>query len=227
MFAIKNNLDGSEKYKARFVAKAHSQKLGVDYKETFSPTVNLTGIRVLMQKAAQENLIVHQMDVKMASLNAPIDCEIYIEQPEGYEVKAQTDEKLVYRLERSRDGLKQSGRNWNKVLHDYLTGNHFVQNQADHCIYSKETGCEKVILAIWIDDLVIAASDEHAWTTVKNMLAARFKMKVWGKLGHFFGIDFKQSDDCVTLSQSKYVGKILERYNMQDCKPRSTPCEQN
>lgn len=71
--------------KARFVAKGYSQQLGIDYGETFSPTANLTSIRVLLQKAAQENLLLHQMDVKTAYLHAPIDYEIYIDQPEGYE----------------------------------------------------------------------------------------------------------------------------------------------
>ena len=51
-------------------------------------------------------------------------------------------------------------------------------------------------------------------------------MKDLGKLRLFLGIDFNQSDDCVTMSQAKYVEKILERFNRQDCKPRSTPCEQ-
>ena len=58
------------------------------------------------------------------------------------------------------------------------------------------------------------------------MLTARFKMKDLGKLRLFLGIDFNQSDDCVTMSQAKYVEKILESFYMQDCKPRSTPCEQ-
>lgn len=60
----------------------------------------------------------------------------------------------------------------------------------------------------------------------KDMLTARFKMKDLSKLRHFLGIDFEQSNNCVTMLQAKYVGKILERFNMQDCKPRSTPCEQ-
>ncbi len=109
VYAIKNNIDGSEKCKARYVAKGYSQKRGVDYEETFSPTANLTSIRVIIQKAVQENLILHHMDVKTAYLNAPIDQEIYIEQPEGYEVKSGTNAKLVCRLERSLYGLKLCG----------------------------------------------------------------------------------------------------------------------
>ena len=226
VYAIKTDVDGSEKYKARYVAKGYSQKMGVDYGETFSPTANMTSVRVLMQKAAQENLILHQMDVKTAYLNAPIDCEIYMEQPEAYEERSQTDSKLVCKIEKSLYGLKPSGRNWNKLLHDHLTENYFTQNQADHCVYTRETEHEKVIVIIWVDDLLIAASNEEAMKVTKDMLTARFKMKDLGKLKHFLGIDFEQTGNCVTMSQAKYVEKILDRFNMQDCKARSTPCEQ-
>lgn len=57
---------------------------GVDYKETFDPTANLPPVRALLQIAAQHDLILHQMDVKTAYLNAPIDCEIYMDQAEGF-----------------------------------------------------------------------------------------------------------------------------------------------
>lgn len=46
--------------------RAYSQKMDEDYEETFSPTASLMSIRVVMQKAAQEDLILHQMDVKTA-----------------------------------------------------------------------------------------------------------------------------------------------------------------
>ena len=57
---------------------------GIDYGETFSPTANITSIRILMQMVEQYDLIVHQMDVTTAFLHAPIDYEIFVEQPEGF-----------------------------------------------------------------------------------------------------------------------------------------------
>ncbi len=101
-----------------------------------------------------------------------------------------------------------------------------MQNQADYCVYTWETANEKVIIVIWVDDLLIVASDENVLRRVKDMLTERFQMKDLGKLRHFLGVDFNQSDNCVRMSQAKYVTKILQRFNMQDCKPRSTPCEQ-
>ncbi|KAL1263577.1 hypothetical protein QQF64_006316 [Cirrhinus molitorella] len=94
VYTLKRDIDGSEKYKARFVAKGYSQRLGTDYDETFSPTADLTSVRVVMQKAVQENLILQQMDVETAYLHAPIDHEVYVEQPEGYEQKSETGEML-------------------------------------------------------------------------------------------------------------------------------------
>ena len=90
VYTLKSNTDGSDKCKARFVAKGYSQKQGIDYEETFSPTADMTTVRVVMKKAVQEDLVLHQMDVKTAYLHAPIDCEVYLEQPEGYEEKSKT-----------------------------------------------------------------------------------------------------------------------------------------
>ena len=120
MFTVKENSDGSESYKAKYVG--FSQVQGIDYKETFTPTANITSIRRLMQIAAQHDLILHQMDVKIAYLNAPIDCEIYMEQAEGFEVQREKG-RLIYKLNKSLYGLKQSGRNWNSLLHSYLQAN--------------------------------------------------------------------------------------------------------
>lgn len=74
------------------MAKGYSQVAGIDYTETFSPTASMTSVRSLMQLAAQYSLDLHQMDVKTAYLHAPIDCEVYMEQPEGFEVKSEAGE---------------------------------------------------------------------------------------------------------------------------------------
>ena len=76
-----------------------------------------------------ENLLIHQMDVKTAYLHAPIDYDIYINPPEGYE---ETDDGQLYKLEKSHYGL-------NQILHDCLTNDGYTQNPADHCVYTKES----------------------------------------------------------------------------------------
>ena len=224
VYSIKGDIDGHDQYKARFVAKGYSQRAGIDYGEMFSPTANFTSVRVVIQKAAQDNLILHQMDVKTAYLHAPIDRDIYMEQPEGYEKEGG---ELVCKLEKSIYGLKQSGRNWNEMLHTCLVDDYFIQNPTDHCVYSKDSReAGKVIIVIWVDDLIIAASNRESLKAVKSMLSTRFKMKDLGSLKYFLGMDFSQSDGCVKVSQKRYVEKILERFDMQECRIRETPCDQ-
>lgn len=224
VYAVKEN-PVETIYKARYVAKGYSQLAGLDYNETFSPTADMTSVRVLMQLAVQYSLELHQMDVKTAYLHAPIDCEIYMEQPEGFEVKSERGEKLVCKLNKSLYGLKQSGRNWNKMLHDFLIENGFVQNTADYCVYCKTVGNERIILIIWVDDLLLATSDVEMLSEVKEMLGTKFKIKDLGRLKHFLGIDFAQTKGEVKMNQKKYITKILDRFDMTHCKPRTTPCE--
>ena len=88
LFKIKHVVDGSiEKYKARFVAHGFSQKEGIDYEETFSPVARYTSIRTIISLAAKMKWKLHQMDVKTTFLNGVIKEEVYIEQPQGFEVE--------------------------------------------------------------------------------------------------------------------------------------------
>ena len=82
VYSVKDNPNGNILHKARFVAKGYSQVQGSDYKDTFSPTAKMSTVRMIMQIAAEQDLMVHHLDVKTAYLNAPIDCEVYIHQPE-------------------------------------------------------------------------------------------------------------------------------------------------
>ena len=85
--------------KARLVAKGYAQIPNIDYHKTFSPTSKITSIRTLMQIATQYNLVVHQLDVKSAYLNAPIDCNLYMEKAKGYEIECKNSNRnLVYKL---------------------------------------------------------------------------------------------------------------------------------
>ena len=225
VYAIKLHPNGEEKYKARFVAKGYSQAPDIHYHETFSPTARITSVRMLMQLAIQKGMVVHQMDVKTAYLNAPMDCELYIEQPDGYERKGSNGEKLVCKLKKSLYGLKQSGRNWNCLLHGYLTQEGFVQSLADPCVYVKSTEFGQVIAIVWVDDIIIAGSNTDVLKKAKGSLMMRFKMKDLGVLSWILGIQFKCENDCIEMSQSKFVEKIMERFNMSDCRPKAVPRE--
>ena len=71
VYSIKSDPGGNTMHKARFVAKGYSQVLGSDYFDTFSPTAKITTIRMMMQISAENNLLVHQLDVKDCIFECP------------------------------------------------------------------------------------------------------------------------------------------------------------
>ena len=97
IFKIKHATDGSvEKYKVRFVARGFSQKEGIDYDETFALVACFTSIHTIIALAAAMGWKLFQMDVKTTFLNGEIEEEVYIEQPEEFEVHGK--ETYVCRL---------------------------------------------------------------------------------------------------------------------------------
>jgi hypothetical protein len=227
VFAVKIGPNSEQKFKARYVAKGYLQIENIDYKETFSPTARITSVRMLMQLSIQSDYVVHQMDVKTAYLNADIDCEIYVEQPDGFVKNNKRGEKLVCKLKKSLYGLKQSGRNWNTVLHSFLLSLKFEQSLCDHCVYVKSENESKVIIIVWVDDLIVAANDLNTVNEIKCSLSHKFKMKDLGQLSWFLGIEFKFEDACIKMNQTKYLEAILLRFKMTDCNPKSIPCDIN
>ena len=182
--------------------------------------------RILMQIAADQNLIIHQMDVKTAYLNAEIDTDIYLQQPEGYEIRAEDGSELVFRLNRSIYGLKQSGRNWNQLLHSFLEKNGFKRNPVDYCVYTKHDQDGLSIVIIWADDILIAASNRDILAQFKEMMKGEFKMKDFGEISYFLSITFDQRPNEISMDQTRFITNLLEKFSMSACKPRSTPCEQ-
>jgi hypothetical protein len=117
LYKIKHVADGSiEKFKARFVARGFSQREGVDYEETFAPVARYTSIRAVMSLVSFMGWRIHQMDVKTTFLNGIIEEEVYIEQPQGFEVSGK--ESHVCRLKKALYGLKQAPRAWYSRMMD-------------------------------------------------------------------------------------------------------------
>ena len=224
VYAIKSGPEGAKRYKARFVARGFTQEHSIDYDETFSPTAQMTSLRTFLQVAANKKLEVHSMDVKTAFLNADIDYEIYVKQPEGYEV-TKGDKPLYCKLKKSLYGLKQSSRMWNRNIHLYLMSNGFKQSSVDHCIYTKHDGKDFIMLLLWVDDILIASSSKELLNAFKTLLKAKYKMSDLGVLRWFLGITFEITNEFIKMDQSIYVSKMLNRFGLNDAKPVTSPCD--
>ena len=127
-WAFKRKYDSGgnmKQHKGRLVAQGFLQKHGVDYDETVCPVVRLDSVRTVITLAAKHDLKLHQLDITTAFLNGELNEDIYMKQPEGFQVKGK--EHLVCKLNRSLYGLKQSPRCWNEALNSQLKEMHFKQ----------------------------------------------------------------------------------------------------
>ena len=104
---VKRNQDGSiNKYKVRLVILGNMQVEGMDYSETFAPVMKYQSLRTILPLACEENMHVHQMDVKTAFLNGELEEEVYMEQPDFLVEKKSKDK--VWKLKKALYGLKQA-----------------------------------------------------------------------------------------------------------------------
>ena len=220
VYKCKIGSDGSVvRYKARLVAKGFSQREGLDYGEVFAPVVKFTTLRTILALAATSGDSVFQMDVDTAFLYAPVDEDIYMRQPEGYIVG---NPKTVLKLKKSLYGLKQSPRNWNLTLHNWLVADGFVQSTADPGLFIFADHC---LLAIYVDDIIYSVTDDSWKEAFKARFEVDFKIKDLGEAAWVLGMGVTRdrSAGTITLHQSVYIQSLLVRFNMTDCKPHSSP----
>ncbi|CAI7852704.1 unnamed protein product [Closterium sp. NIES-54] len=84
IFRVKRPPGSPPVFKARYVAQGFSQRQGVDYFQTFSPTPKMTTLRVLLHVAAQRDYELHSLDFSTAFLQGSLHEEIWLRRPPGF-----------------------------------------------------------------------------------------------------------------------------------------------
>ena len=211
------------KYKARLVAKGYVQRPGIDFEEVFAPVARLETVRLLIALAAQEKWELHHMDVKSAFLNGDLFEEVYVTQPPGYEKKG--DEDKVPKLSKPLYGLRQAPRAWNSKLDQTLVSMGFEKCPLEHAVYKKFSGNSTLLVGVYVDDLIITGGSSKEIAEIKEQMKRKFCMSDLGLLSYYLGIEVKQTQSAITISQSSYAARILEKCGMADCYSTKVPME--
>jgi hypothetical protein len=224
VFKLKKNPNGDiVKHKARLVAKGYVQRQGIDFEEAFAPVARLESVRLLIALAAQFGWKIHQMDVKSAFLNGDFIEEVYVSQPPGHEKDGQSSK--VYKLRKALYGLRQAPRAWNSKLDATLVELGFVKCPSEAGLYRKEVQDSVLIIGVYVDDLVITGGNSQAINDFKRQMKSKFSMTDLGLLSYYLGIEVKQTDNEITLCQSGYAARILEKMGLLNCNPTHIPME--
>jgi hypothetical protein len=129
---------------------------------------------------------IHQLDVKNAFLHGTLTETVYCSQPTGFVAAANLD--LVCRLNRSLYGLKQAPRAWYSRFATYLASIDFVQAKSDTSLFISQRGEDIIYLLLYVDDIVLTASNVDLLQCTIIALHREFAMKDLEPLHHFLGI---------------------------------------
>eukprot|EP00253_Pinus_taeda_P005203 PITA_05203 len=162
----------------------------------------------------------YQMDVKSAFLNGVLKEEVYVTEPPSYEVEGQ--ERSVS-VEESSFWLKQAPCTWYNRIDAYLLDNGFEKCDGEPTLYIKESEGKILIVIIYIDDFIFIDSDDFLNVNFKQVMKSEVEMTDLGLLRYFLGIEVKQTENGIFISQAKYAEEILERFKMQNNKSAPTP----
>ncbi|GJV87737.1 retrovirus-related pol polyprotein from transposon TNT 1-94 [Tanacetum coccineum] len=186
------------KNKARLVAKGYRQKEGIYFEESFAP-----------------------MDVKTAFLNGELKEEVYVSQLEGF--VDPNHPTHVYRLKKDMYGLKQAPRAWYDTFSRFLLNNKFSKGAVDPTLFTRKTGKHILLVQIYVDDIIFAATDPKACDIFSNEMSSKFQMSMMGQMYFFLGLQVSQSPEGIFINQSKFALEILKKFWMELYDPIDTP----
>ena len=146
-------------------------------------------------------------------------------QPEGCITPEQ--ENKVCKLNKSLHGLKQAPKQWHEKFDNALLKNGFLFVEVDKCVYKKCIEKECVIIALYIDYILIFCTSLSVVHSTKRFLTSQFDMKDMGEVKVILGVKITRMGNSIMLSQEHYIEKMLKRFEYFDVKPVSTPYDAN
>jgi hypothetical protein len=222
VFKIKINADGSvARYKARICVDGSKQKHGIDFTETFSPVANAATIRLVIAIATHQRMLLRQFDIKLAFCAAKIDRPVYMRAPAG----SGEPRTSIWKLLLSLYGLKQAPRLFNAKLHSVLSKLGWTRSKHDPCLYYANTGIGLSLLAVVVDDLLLATKEKAFADLFYARMSQEFDFKALGAPSYMIGMHLSRSSKDCRISQRQYITGIGTKHAdlLQDKKPVSTP----
>ncbi|MEY3835258.1 MAG: hypothetical protein RI989_686 [Bacteroidota bacterium] len=152
-----------------------------------------------------------------------VDTEIYMKQPTGFVEPGK--EHLVCKLKKCLYGTKQAARQWYLKIQSCMEMNGFVGCEADKCVFMKEDKGMISVIAIYVDDLIIACKSSIEMKSIIAFLKRSFSIKELGNVQYCLGVKIERDRNKkqMFLSQRAYIEQLVEKFGLSDCKPCYTP----
>ena len=153
----------------------------------------------------------HQMDVNTAFFNGEIETKVYMGRPNVLG----GDEPFV-KLKKALYGLKQASRIWNNNIVSFMKELYFKQSIVKPCIYIYGEHSTKVIVGVYVDDIIIVSQLLDKIQFVKNALMVKYSMKNINELNTIIGIKVVRYKEGISIHYEKYVDAIVDISYIRD-----------
>ena len=229
VFKVKYHPDGSvARFKARLVAQGFSQVQGIDFSETFAPTVRRESLRIYLALCLMLNLFIHQVDIVGAYLESPLgdnELPIFMKLPPGMHNLRQIREGLLCRLLRSLYGLRQSGRLWNQNVIAFYKRIGFKQLNGDPSILICCSRDEISIVSVYVDDFLLASNTTNTLNALKQSLAGEYDTKDLGEVKTIIGwqIDRDTAAGTMKIHQLAFIRDLVIEEGLTNCNANVIP----
>ncbi|GKE23547.1 copia protein [Tanacetum coccineum] len=105
----------------------------------------------------------------------------------------------------------------------FLISNDFSKGSLDPTLFIRREGKKLLLVQIYVDDIIFAASTPELCDLFANIMCSKFKMPMMGKISYFLGLQISQSPRGIFKNQSKYALESLKKYGYKSCDPVDTP----
>ncbi|CAI7793884.1 unnamed protein product [Closterium sp. NIES-53] len=224
IFSVKRPPSSPPAFKARYVARGFSHQQGVDYLQTFSPTLKMTTRQVLLHVAAQRDYELHSLDLSTAFLQGSLHEEIWLRRRPGF--TRSFPAVTQWSLRRPVYGLRQAPREWHDTLRTTLAALGFAPSAADPSLFlCTDTSLPLFYVLVYVNDLIFSNADTEALTLVKLELQKRHTCTDLGELRNYLGLQITRdrARHTITLTQSHMVHQVLQHFGFQFSSPQPTP----
>ncbi|CAI7799445.1 unnamed protein product [Closterium sp. NIES-54] len=224
IFRVKRPPGSPPVFEARYVARGFSQRQGVDYFQTFSPTPKMTTLWVLLHVAAQRDYELHSLDFSTDFLQGSLHEEIWLRRPPGF--TGLFPPGTQWSLRRPVYGLRQAPREWHDTLRTTLAAIGFAPSTADPSLFLRtDTSLPPFYVLVYVDDLVFATADTAGLAHVKSELQKRHTCTDLGELRSYLGLQITRdrAQRTITLTQSHMVQQVLQRFDFTYSSRQATP----
>ena len=213
-----------KKYKARLNLDGSKQRKGIHYDQTYAPVTSWRFIRLLLILIVQCGWHSKQIDYVLAFPQAPIEREMYMQIPKGFEIEHSSNEEYVLKVHRNVYGQCQASRVWYQYLKNKLVKElNFKQSKVDECIFYRGS----TIYMLYTDDSILAGPDkQEIEQIVKDLKMAKLNVTDEGDVQDFLGVNInKHKDGTIHLTQPHLVDQILKDLKMEqdNVKLKTTP----